>query len=157
MKPVSRYTRRRRARLLFVALALGLAGLAAGLVLLAFRDNIAFFYGPTEVVSGAAPSGRLFRLGGIVLEKSVARSADGLTVHFTVTDRKSELPVVYAGMLPDLFREGQGVVAQGRLDKDGVFTAVEVLAKHDEKYMPAEAVEAMKRAGTWRPSTESRP
>jgi len=148
---------RRRARMLFLALALGLSALAAGLVLLAFRDNIAFFYGPTEVMAGAAPQGPLFRLGGMVQEDSVTTSADGLTVRFMVTDYKSSLPVTYTGILPDLFREGQGVVARGRLGEDGVFTAVEVLAKHDERYMPAEAVEAMKRAGTWREPAGARP
>jgi cytochrome c-type biogenesis protein CcmE len=127
----------------------GLAGLgvAVALVVNAFRSNLVFFFTPTQVAAQEAPRDRAFRIGGLVEAGSVAREKDGLTVHFRVTDTAKTIPVVYTGLLPDLFREGKGVVAQGRIASDGTFKATEVLAKHDENYMPPEAAEALKRAG----------
>jgi cytochrome c-type biogenesis protein CcmE len=140
-------TRKRRRLYLLLAAMAGL-GSAAALVLTAFRDNLVFFYAPTEVAEKHVPDARRFRLGGLVEEHSVHRLADGVTVEFRVTDLRSDLPVTYRGVLPDLFREGQGVVAEGVL-KDGVFQASEVLAKHDEKYMPPEVAKALKASGRW--------
>ena len=108
-----------------------------------------FFFTPTQVAANEAPQGRLFRIGGMVEKGSLKR--DGVEVRFVVTDTAKTIPVVYRGALPDLFREGKGVVAQGTLGADGVFTAREVLAKHDENYMPAEVVEALKKSGEWKP------
>ena len=133
----------RRKRLALVLGGLALAGAIAALVLNAFNDNLVFFHSPTQVLAGQAPKDRLFRLGGLVETGSVQRQADGVTVRFVVTDTARSLPVVYKGILPDLFREGKGVVAQGKLDADGVFRAQEVLAKHDENYMPPEAAKAV--------------
>jgi cytochrome c-type biogenesis protein CcmE len=126
-------------------IAVGVVGLtvAALFVLNAFRSNLVFFYSPTEVLSGAAPKDRTFRIGGLVEKGSVKRSADGLKVDFVVTDMNKQLPIHYEGALPDLFREGQGVVAQGRLNPGGQFIAKEVLAKHDENYMPPEVAKAL--------------
>jgi cytochrome c-type biogenesis protein CcmE len=124
--------------------------IAATLALRAFRENLMLFYVPTQVVAGEAPVGRLFRLGGMVTVGSVQRVPGQLDVSFVVTDLKNEIKVAYAGILPDLFREGQGVIAHGRLGDDGVFHADEVLAKHDEAYMPpqvGEALEAHRKAG----------
>jgi cytochrome c-type biogenesis protein CcmE len=106
-----------------------------------------FFFTPTQIATNEAPHDRAFRMGGLVEAGSVQREKDGLTVHFRVTDTAKTIPVVYTGILPDLFREGKGVVAQGRLGSDGVFKASEVLAKHDENYMPPEAADALKKAG----------
>ena len=127
----------------------GLAGLgaAATLVLNAFQSNLVFFFTPTQIATNEAPHDRAFRMGGLVEAGSVQREKDGLTVHFRVTDTAKTIPVVYTGILPDLFREGKGVVAQGRLGSDGVFKASEVLAKHDENYMPPEAAHALEKAG----------
>ena len=129
-----------------VAIAIGVAALGAvtALVLTAFQENLVFFFTPTEVAANKAPQGRTFRIGGMVEKGSVKR--EGVAVQFVVTDTAKTLPVVYSGPLPDLFREGKGVVAQGQLGADGVFRASEVLAKHDENYMPPEAAEAVKRA-----------
>ena len=126
-------------------IAVGVVGLtvAALFVLNAFRSNLVFFYSPTEVLSGAAPRDRTFRIGGLVEKGSVQRSADGLKVDFVVTDMNKSLPIHYEGALPDLFREGQGIVAQGRLSDKGRFIAKEVLAKHDENYMPPEVAKAL--------------
>mgnify|MGYP001279723395 CR=1 FL=1 len=126
----------------------GLAALAVAvtLVLTAFRQNLVFFFTPSQVAAREAPLDRTFRIGGMVETGSVKRQADGLTVHFIVTDTAKGIPVAYRGALPDLFREGKGVVAQGRLGPDGLFQASEVLAKHDENYMPPEAADAVKRA-----------
>jgi cytochrome c-type biogenesis protein CcmE len=126
----------------------GLAALAvvAGLVLSAFQQNLVFFFTPSQVAANEAPLGKTFRIGGMVETGSVKRQPDGVTVRFVVTDTAQAVPVVYRGALPDLFREGKGVVAQGRVGSDGVFQASEVLAKHDENYMPPEAAEAVKRA-----------
>ena len=123
---------------------------AAALVLTAFEENLVFFYSPSDLAEKTLPPGRPVRLGGLVEEGSVERR-DGLTVHFRVTDLSQSTPVVYQGLLPDLFREGQGVVTEGTLGPDGVFVASEVLAKHDETYMPPEVVEALKKSGQWQP------
>ena len=131
-----------------IAIVLGIAvsaSAAAALVLNAFRSNLVFFYSPSQVAAKEAPVGRTFRLGGLVQQGSVQR--DGVIVRFAVTDTAQTIPVRYQGILPDLFKEGKGVVAQGQVGEDGVFVAREVLAKHDENYMPPEAAEALKRAG----------
>ena len=133
----------RHRRFAWIAAGVALLGVAVALVLNAFQSNLVFFFSPTEVVENRAPQGRTFRIGGLVEERSVKR--DGLTVRFNVTDTAKTIPVVYTGILPDLFREGKGVVAQGKLGSDGVFTASEVLAKHDENYMPPEAAAAIGR------------
>jgi cytochrome c-type biogenesis protein CcmE len=126
----------------------GVAALAvaAALVISAFQKNLVFFFTPTQVADNEAPQGRTFRIGGLVEPGSVRRQADGVTVEFVVTDTAKSIPVLFKGILPDLFREGKGVVTQGRLGADGIFQASEVLAKHDENYMPPEAAEALKRA-----------
>jgi len=131
-----------------IAIALGLVGLgiAAALILNAFQSNLVFFYSPSEVVDGKAPQERAFRIGGLVEDGSVQRQADGLTVHFKVTDTAHSIPVMYRGSLPDLFKEGKGVVAEGKLGTDGWFAASQVLAKHDENYMPPEAAHALEQA-----------
>jgi cytochrome c-type biogenesis protein CcmE len=122
-----------------------LAG-AVGLVLNAFQSNLVFFFTPTQVAANEVPQGRAFRIGGLVEERSLRRESDGLTVRFNVTDTAKAVPVTYTGILPDLFKEGKGVVAQGKLGADGVFHASEVLAKHDENYMPPEAADAVNKA-----------
>jgi cytochrome c-type biogenesis protein CcmE len=137
----------RTERALWIVAALAGLGVAAALVLNAFRSNLVFFFTPTQVSAHEAPRDRAFRLGGLVEAGSIARDKDGLTVRFRVTDTAQTIPVVYVGILPDLFREGKGVVAQGRLGPDGIFKASEVLAKHDENYMPPEAAEALRKAG----------
>ena len=121
-------------------------GIAAALILNAFQSNLVFFYSPTQVAANEAPHNRSFRIGGLVEQGSVQRQPDGLTVRFVVTDTAKSIPVMYAGILPDLFKEGKGVVAQGKLEADGVFHASEVLAKHDENYMPPEAADAVEKA-----------
>lgn len=136
----------RHKRMMFIALALAGLIVATALVLNAFRGNLVFFYSPSDVVTQQAPLDRKFRLGGMVEQGSVVRESDGLTVRFMVTDMARSIPVVFTGILPDLFREGQGVVTQGRLGQDGLFYAEEVLAKHDETYMPPEVAEALERA-----------
>ncbi len=123
--------------------------IAAGLVLNAFEDNLVFFYSPSELAEKAIPDGRRFRLGGLVEEGSVNRLADGLTVEFVITDLAATVAVRYRGPLPDLFREGQGVVTEGKMSEGGIFIADNVLAKHDENYMPPEVAEAPKAAGQW--------
>jgi cytochrome c-type biogenesis protein CcmE len=133
----------RRQRLALVAVGIALLGLATWLVLSAFRENLVFFYTPTQIAAGEAPRAGLFRLGGMVEKGSVRRHADGVTVSFTVTDMRQAIDVQYRGALPDLFREGKGVVAQGRLADGRRFAAQEVLAKHDENYMPPEAAYAL--------------
>jgi cytochrome c-type biogenesis protein CcmE len=121
-------------------------GIATALVLAAFQENLVFFFTPSQIAAHEAPQGRTFRIGGMVEKGSIKRQADGVTVQFTVTDTAKSIPVTYRGSLPDLFREGKGVVAQGQLGADGVFRANEVLAKHDENYMPPEAAEAVRKA-----------
>jgi cytochrome c-type biogenesis protein CcmE len=134
----------RHKRLLAILGGLVALGAAAALVLTAFQENLVFFFTPSEVAENKAPTGRTFRIGGMVEKGSVKR--DGIEVRFVVTDTAKTIPVVYSGALPDLFREGKGVVAQGQLGADGVFRAREVLAKHDENYMPPEAAHAVEKA-----------
>jgi cytochrome c-type biogenesis protein CcmE len=136
----------RHRRLAAVAAGLALLAIAAALVLNAFQSNLVFFFSPSQVYAKEAPADRTFRLGGMVVDGSLKRRADGLTVDFVVTDTAKSVPVTYTGILPDLFKEGKGVVTQGRLGPDGVFRANEVLAKHDENYMPPEAAAALKKA-----------
>jgi cytochrome c-type biogenesis protein CcmE len=136
----------RHRRFLWIGAGAAVLGIAAALVLSAFQSNLVFFFTPTQIAANEAPKGRAFRVGGLVEEKSLRREADGLTVHFNVTDTAKTIPVVYKGILPDLFKEGKGVVAQGKLEGDGMFHATEVLAKHDENYMPPAAAEAVDKA-----------
>jgi len=136
----------RHKRFALIGGGVAVLGLAAALVLNAFQSNLVFFFTPTQVAAGEAPTGKTFRIGGMVKEGSIMRQPDGLTVRFIVTDTAKEFPVAYTGILPDLFREGKGVVAQGKLGEDGLFTASEVLAKHDENYMPPEAQHAIDEA-----------
>jgi cytochrome c-type biogenesis protein CcmE len=136
----------RHKRLILIALGLAGLGIATALVLTAFRENLVFFYSPTQVANNEVPQGRSFRIGGLVEKGSLQRAADGLTVSFEVTDTVKTIPVRYRGLLPDLFKECKGVVTQGRLDPDGTFVATEVLAKHDENYMPKEAADAVNKA-----------
>ena len=136
----------RRRRLLALIVGLGTVGAASALVLNAFRSNLVFFHSPSDVLAQQVPAGRTFRVGGLVEQGSVVRSAQGLTVRFMVTDTVQRVPVTYTGLLPDLFQEGKGVVAQGLLGSDGVFRAEQVLAKHDENYMAPEAADALARA-----------
>jgi len=138
-------TRRQRRMALVGVLVLGV-GAAVALALSAFEENLLYFISPSEVVAGDAPADRAFRLGGMVEEGSVQRESQGLRVHFVLTDYAQRVPVAYDGILPDLFREGQGIVAKGHLDAEGVFVASEVLAKHDETYMPPEVADALKKA-----------
>ena len=133
----------RHKRLLLIAAGLVILGLVAALVLNAFRSNLVFFFSPTQVATGEAPKGKAFRIGGLVKEGSLRREADGVTIAFVMTDTAHDMPVRYKGILPDLFKEGKGAVAQGKLGEDGLFTASEVLAKHDENYMPPEAAKAV--------------
>lgn len=136
----------RQKRFVLIGLGLVALALAAALVLNAFQSNLVFFFTPTQVVNGDVPQGRSFRIGGMVDKGSLTREGDGLTVHFIVTDMAKRVPVTFKGILPDLFKEGKGAVAQGQLGADGTFLASEVLAKHDENYMPPEAAEALARA-----------
>lgn len=136
----------RHKKLLVILLGLTGLGIAAALILNAFQSNLVFFYSPTEVSAGKAPSDRAFRIGGLVETGSVKRDPDGLTVRFVVTDTAKSMPVIYKGILPDLFKEGKGVVAEGKLGTDGVFASTQVLAKHDENYMPPEAAHALEQA-----------
>jgi cytochrome c-type biogenesis protein CcmE len=138
---------RKQRRLYFVLLGMLALGAAVALVLTAISDSLVYFYSPTDIVSQRIPEGRRMRIGGLVEEGSVKK--DGKMVNFKITDITNSLGVSYAGILPDLFREGQGVVVEGRMEKDGLFHATEVLAKHDEKYMPKEVAEALKKSGQW--------
>jgi cytochrome c-type biogenesis protein CcmE len=137
----------RHKRFLWVALGLLVIATAVGLVLRAFNSNLVFFFTPSDIAQKKVPQDRAFRLGGLVTAGTVKRDPNGLTVRFDVTDTAQTVPVSFTGILPDLFKEGKGIVAQGKLGADGVFAATEVLAKHDENYMPPEAAEALKRAG----------
>jgi cytochrome c-type biogenesis protein CcmE len=137
----------RHKRFSLVAVGLAVLSLAVWLVLSAFQKNLVFFFTPTQILSGEAPHGRSFRVGGMVEKGSLQRQADGMTFSFTVTDTARSVKVHYRGMLPDLFKEGKGVVAQGKLGSGNVFVADEVLAKHDENYMPPEAAYALKKGG----------
>jgi len=136
----------RHKRLALIAVGVAALAVTAALVLNAFQSNLVFFFSPSQVAAGEAPRDRAFRIGGLVQPGSVKRSKEGISVNFVVTDTAKEIPVVYAGILPDLFREGKGVVAQGKLGADGVFHANEVLAKHDENYMPPDAQHALDQA-----------
>ncbi|WP_455242027.1 cytochrome c maturation protein CcmE [Petrachloros mirabilis] len=138
----------RRKRFALIGLGVVAISLATMLVLNAFRSNLVFFFSPTQVANGEVPKGRSFRIGGMVEQGSLVREGDGLTVHFVVTDTVKRVPVTFKGILPDLFKEGKGAVAQGQLDEDGTFRAAEVLAKHDENYMPPEAAAALEKAKT---------
>ena len=131
-----------------LAIVVGLAalGVSSALVLNAFQSNLVFFFSPSQIAANEAPRDRNFRVGGLVEQGSIKRDGGGLTVNFVVTDLAKTIPVSYTGLLPDLFREGKGVVAQGKLGADGVFRADQVLAKHDENYMPPEAADALKKA-----------
>lgn len=133
----------RHKKLALIGGALAVVGIASALVLNALNSNIALYITPTEVAEGKAPSGKLFRIGGLVKEGSIERQADGVTIAFIVTDTAKDIKVSYKGILPDLFKDGKGAVAQGRLAPDGSFVATEVLAKHDENYMPPEAAQAV--------------
>jgi cytochrome c-type biogenesis protein CcmE len=136
----------RHKRIALIIAGLAILGVAVTLVLSAFRSNLVFFFTPTQVAAHEAPHGRNFRIGGLVEKGSIKRQPDGVTVRFVVTDTAKSVPVLFTGILPDLFKEGKGVVAQGKLGTDGVFAASEVLAKHDENYMPPEAADAVERA-----------
>jgi cytochrome c-type biogenesis protein CcmE len=140
---------RKQRRATFIGLGVAILGLALFLVLFALRDSIVFFHTPTQVVERQIPPGKRIRLGGLVAAGSLKRG-EGLTVAFAITDTAKTIPVAYTGILPDLFREGQGVVAEGRLAPDGSFLADSVLAKHDENYMPPEVAKALKEQGVWK-------
>ncbi|MBC7609986.1 MAG: cytochrome c maturation protein CcmE [Polaromonas sp.] len=141
MKPRSK-------RLVAIACGPAALGVATALVLNAFNSNLVFFFSPSQVAAKEAPTGRSFRIGGLVEQGSIKRESTGLTTRFVVTDLAKTIPVTYTGLLPDLFKEGKGVVAQGKLGADGIFRADQVLAKHDENYMPPEAAAALKNAQT---------
>ncbi len=138
--------KRRHKRIGIIIVGLAGLGIATFLVASAFRQNLVFFFSPTQVAAKEAPIDRTFRIGGLVQDGTLKRDADGLTVRFTVTDTAASIPVVYKGILPDLFKEGRGCVAQGKIGPDGVFQADQVLAKHDENYMPPEAGDAIDKA-----------
>jgi cytochrome c-type biogenesis protein CcmE len=140
---------RKRRRLIVVLVALVALGSAAGLASFALQDNLAFFFSPTDLKEKPVEAGRRFRLGGLVEEGSVGREADGITIRFAVSDGANSVKVKFKGLLPDLFREGQGVVTEGSMDDKGIFVATEVLAKHDENYMPPEVADALKKADHW--------
>ncbi len=133
----------RQKKLALIGGALAVIGIIAALVLNALNSNIALYISPTDVAAGKAPQGKVFRIGGMVKEGSLQRQADGVTIAFVVTDTEKDITVNYKGILPDLFKEGKGVVAQGKMTATGTFTANEVLAKHDENYMPPEAAKAV--------------
>lgn len=139
--------RPRRQRLVLIGLVVAGVAVSAGLALRAFQENLLFFFSPTQVAEGEAPTTRAFRLGGMVVEDSVQREPGSLTMSFVLTDYARSIPVSYTGVLPDLFGEGQGVVARGQLSADGNFVADEVLAKHDENYMSPEVADALAAAG----------
>ncbi len=138
--------KKRHKRITFIVASLAALGLATWLVLGAFRQNLVFFFSPTQVAAKEAPVNKTFRIGGLVENGSLKRENDGLTIRFTVTDTANTIPVVYKGIMPDLFKEGRGCVAQGRVGSDGVFYADQIMAKHDENYMPPEAARALDQA-----------
>ncbi|MZR29477.1 cytochrome c maturation protein CcmE [Sneathiella litorea] len=140
---------RKKRRLYFVLAGMGILAIATALVLTSFEDGLVFFRSPSDLVEKPIPSGRNFRLGGLVEEGSVEKN--GVLTRFRVTDLNMAVPVTFEGLLPDLFREGQGVVTEGALNEDGIFVATNVLAKHDENYMPPEVAEALKKSGQWNP------
>ena len=145
---------RRKRRIILISSALGTLSLAVGLVLVALRDNIVFFYTPSELAQEAIQAGQRLRIGGLVKQGSLVRNGER-TVRFTVTDTKQEVEVTYTGLLPDLFREEQGVVAEGTLGGDRIFHADSILAKHDERYMPREVADALKKQGVWREGAQA--
>ena len=151
----------RHRRLAWIAAGVGVLGIAAALVLNAFQSNLVFFFTPSQVAAREAPQGRPFRIGGLVESGSLVRVPNTVDVKFVITDTVQRVPVVYSGLLPDLFKEGKGVVAQGSLRADGSFHATEVLAKHDENYMPPEAATALEAANKHKsipmPSLEAKP
>ena len=137
----------RKKRILVVCMMIAGISVAALLILTAFEKNLMYFYSPTEIINGEAPQSRSFRIGGLVVSDTVIRNPDDLKVSFVLTDTVHEIKVIYDGILPDLFREGQGSVANGKLQSENVFIADEVLAKHDENYMPPEVADALEKAG----------
>ena len=141
----------RRRRMVLVALIVLGVGAATAFALTAFQDNLLYYYPPADIAAGKAPTGRVFRLGGMVEEGSLKRETGSMEVHFIVTDFHNDVTVSYSGVLPDLFREGQGVIARGQLDANGVFVAHEVLAKHDENYMPPEVAESLRKQHQQKP------
>jgi len=141
---------RKRRRLYIVLLGMLILGVATALVLAAFEDSIVFFHSPTDIATKDLPKDRRFRVGGVVVADSIKRDTDGVTIRFGLTDLANTVAVTYRGVLPDLFREGQGAVVEGKLGADGVFRADEVLAKHDETYMPKEVADALKKSGQWK-------
>lgn len=138
--------KKRHKRIAFIVVSLAALGLATWLVLGAFRNNLVFFFSPTQVVAKEAPINKTFRIGGLVENGTLTRDNDGLTIRFSVTDTANRIPVVYKGILPDLFKEGRGCVAQGHVGGDGTFYADQIMAKHDENYMPPEAARALDQA-----------
>ncbi|OHC90376.1 MAG: cytochrome c biogenesis protein CcmE [Sideroxydans sp. RIFOXYB12_FULL_59_6] len=145
----------RQKRLTWILVGVALVAAAVGLVLFALKNNVSLYFTPTQVYNKEAPQARNFRIGGMVEEGSVQRQKDGLTVHFKITDTTNAMEVEYKGILPDLFKEGKGVVAQGKLNSENVFVAEEVLAKHDENYMPPEAMDAIKKAEEAKAATDN--
>jgi cytochrome c-type biogenesis protein CcmE len=146
---------RKRRRLYLVLGGMGTLAVVSALVLSAFSDNLVFFYSPSDLKAQSVTEGRRVRIGGLVENGSVARAADGKTIDFRVTDGKTAIEVAYGGVIPDLFREGQGVVVEGALARDGTFRAASVLAKHDENYMPREVVDALKKSGHWQEGAQT--
>ncbi len=138
--------KRRHKRIVFIFACLAAIGLATWLVFRSLGSNLVFFFSPTEVAAKQAPQGKSFRVGGLVETGSLKQESDGLTIHFAITDTANRIPVVYKGIRPDLFKEGRGCVAQGRVGPDGVFYADQIMAKHDENYMPPEAGQALDKA-----------
>ena len=149
--------KRKTLRLYLLAASLCLLGVAVGLALYAFQSRIVYFFSPSDIAADRPESGRVVRLGGLVEAGSVTRTGDGSTINFKVTDLKNTVAVAYRGVLPDLFREGQGVVVEGAYDSAGSFAASEVLAKHDEKYMPPEVAKALKESGRWQEGADGQP
>lgn len=147
----------RQKRFMFIAVGLAAIGLAVGLVLYSLKGNVNLYFTPSDVFDGKAPVGKSFRIGGLVEEGSIKREKDGLSVSFAITDTHKTIPVIYTGILPDLFKEGKGVVAQGRMEEGGIMRAEEVLAKHDENYMPPEAMDAMNKAQAAKAAAASAP
>ena len=145
---------RKRQRIVLVAIVLALSASAVALMMTAMQEKVAFFLSPSDLAAKEVPAGRQLRVGGLVVDGRIERTGDGV-VSFAVTDTANEIRIAYRGILPDLFREGQGIVAQGTLGADGVFLASEVLAKHDENYMPKEVATAIKEAGHWQAGSEA--
>jgi len=146
----------RKKRILMVCAILVGISISVILILTAFEKNLMYFYSPTEIINGDAPKARSFRIGGLVVTDSVIRNSDDLKVSFILTDMVNEVKVIYEGILPDLFREGQGIVANGKLQSDNIFIAEQVLAKHDENYMPPEVAEALEAAGAQMPHKKNK-